>query len=118
MEGRNRNGKIGEGGRIVMERKKEGRGGTVEREGGGRERERKGNREREWKKEVEGGRERRNETEGEARRWRVGFWNVAGLTNKGVRFWKEIKKWEVVMMVESWVDGRGWDKVKRKLPKG
>ena len=67
----------------MKERKKKGRRGIVERKGGGGERERKGGREREWEKEVEGGRERRNETEGEARRWRVGFWNVAGLTNKG-----------------------------------
>jgi len=49
--------------------------------------------------------------------WKVGFWNVAGVKNMEERFWKEIKRWEVVVMVETWVDGKGWDRVKRMLPK-
>jgi len=48
----------------------------------------------------------------------VGFWNVAGVRNKEEGFWKEVKEWEVVVMVETWVDGKSWDRVRRKLPKG
>ena len=48
----------------------------------------------------------------------MGFWNVAGVRNKEEGFWKEVKEWEVVVMVETWVDGKSWDRVRRKLPKG
>jgi len=34
----------------------------------------------------------------------VGFWNAVGVKNKEKRFWKEVKKWEVVVMVGTWVD--------------
>lgn len=48
----------------------------------------------------------------------MAFWNVAGIMNKGVKFWGEIKQWKIVVMVEAWVDEKKWDKVRRILPKG
>jgi len=37
----------------------------------------------------------------------VAFWNVAGLTNKDKEFWKQPKKWEVVVLMETWVEEKG-----------
>lgn len=37
---------------------------------------------------------------------------------KDEEFWKRLGKWEIMMMVETWVDSKGWEKVKGKLPKG
>ena len=49
---------------------------------------------------------------------RVAFWNVTGLLSKDEGFWEEVKKWDVVMLSETWIDEEDWKKVKRKLPKG
>lgn len=46
------------------------------------------------------------------------FWNVAGLRKKDEKFWKGLGRWEVMVMVETWVDSKEWEKVKGKLPKG
>lgn len=39
------------------------------------------------------------------------FWNVAGLRNKDRDFWKELKKWDVIVLSEmgGWMrkDGKG-----------
>jgi hypothetical protein len=43
---------------------------------------------------------------------------VAGLGNKDRDFWREIGKWEVVVMVETWVDEKGWERVKWRLSSG
>lgn len=51
-------------------------------------------------------------------RWKIGFWNVAGLANKEKEFWEGIKEWEVVVMIETWVEEKNWEKWKIKLPKG
>lgn len=44
------------------------------------------------------------------------FWNVAGLGNKDVDFWKELKEWDV-LIIETWVEDKGWEMIRRKLPK-
>lgn len=50
--------------------------------------------------------------------WKIGFWNVAGLGNKDKNFWEEIGRWEVVVLLETWVEKKGWEKIKEKLPRG
>ncbi|XP_024892034.1 vicilin-like seed storage protein At2g18540 [Temnothorax curvispinosus] len=73
-------------------------------------------------REVEGqekryiGEEERNDGESEET-WKVAFWNVAGLTNKDKDFWEGIKEWDVIVMMETWTDEKGWEKVKEKLPR-
>ena len=47
-----------------------------------------------------------------------GFWNVAGLGNKRRDFWREVEKWDVVIMSETWLDKRGWERVRGFLPRG
>jgi len=50
--------------------------------------------------------------------WKVAFWNVAGLVNKDKDFWRGIKEWDVVTLSETWVDEKGWSRVRGKLPRG
>jgi len=45
------------------------------------------------------------------------FWNVAGITNKDKEFWKGIKEWDVIIMMETWLDKKGWEKIKKRMPK-
>lgn len=45
------------------------------------------------------------------------FWNVAGLEKKDEDFWKGLKGWNVVVLVETWVDGKGWERMREKLPR-
>lgn len=59
-----------------------------------------------------------NENKGGKRGWRIGFWNVAGLRNKDKEFWNGLRKWEVMVMVETWVERKRWKRIKGKLPKG
>lgn len=64
------------------------------------------------KEKKEGGKRGNRKEEGG---WRIGFWNIAGLRNKDEKFWKEIGRWEVIVLVETWLDKKGWEKV--KIPK-
>ncbi|XP_070157223.1 uncharacterized protein [Polyergus mexicanus] len=48
----------------------------------------------------------------------MAFWNVAGLKNKDKGFWDRIGEWDVIVLMETWVDEKGWRGVKNKLQKG
>lgn len=82
------------------------KGNGEEREGQGRRREREGR-----------GEEERSKVR-EEERFKIAFWNVAGLNNKDEEFWKELNEWDVMMLMETWVDEKGWEKIRDKLPKG
>lgn len=58
------------------------------------------------------GKERKNKN------WKVAFWNVAGLDEKDKDFWNNQKKWDVIVMQETWLEEKGWEMIKWKLPKG
>jgi len=49
--------------------------------------------------------------------WTIGFWNVAGLRNKDTDFWEKLREWKVIVLVETWVERKGWERIRRKLPK-
>lgn len=53
--------------------------------------------------------------------WKIAFWNVAGITNKDMEFWNKIKEWDVITLIETfletWLDRKAWSKVKDKLSK-
>lgn len=34
----------------------------------------------------------------------MGFWNVAGLKNKDREFWGKLKDWEVIVLIETWLE--------------
>ncbi|EFN83458.1 vicilin-like seed storage protein At2g18540 [Harpegnathos saltator] len=40
-----------------------------------------------------------------------------GLWNKDKEFWERIREWDVVMMMETWLDEKGWEKLRGRLPK-
>lgn len=43
---------------------------------------------------------------------------MAGLANKDGEFWEGLKDWEMMALVETWTDKKGWKGVKGKLPNG
>jgi len=48
---------------------------------------------------------------------KITFWNVACLGNKDREFWKGLKEWDIVVLEETWMDEKGWRKIKCSLPK-
>lgn len=50
--------------------------------------------------------------------FKMAFWNVAGLLGKDKEFWERIKDWDVIVVSETWIDERGWEKIKDIIPKG
>ena len=54
---------------------------------------------------------------GDIGRYKVVFWNVAGMRNKDEEFWKGLEEWEVVVMSETWVEEREWEYIRGRLPK-
>ncbi|TGZ46910.1 Uncharacterized protein DBV15_13023 [Temnothorax longispinosus] len=60
----------------------------------------------------------RGKEEGGSKFWRVVFWNVAGLENKDKDFWEGLKKEEVLVMLETWIGEKGWERIRGRLPKG
>jgi len=67
---------------------------------------------------MEGGKEGRKGKKGEGEGWGVLFWNVAGLKNKDKDFWESLKEWEVIMLSETWMEGKEWERMKGRFPKG
>jgi len=62
-----------------------------------------------WREGDRGG----GETAGEERRMRIVFWNVTGLKNKDKGFWSGLKDWEVVVLIETWIERKEWRRIKR-----
>lgn len=56
------------------------------------------------------GRERVSPGGGRIEGVRIAFWNVAGLGNKDKDFWKRINEWDVVVMLETWLEEKGWER--------
>lgn len=46
------------------------------------------------------------------------FWNVAALGNKDREFWTGLEKWDVMILMKTWVERKDWDRVRDKLPEG
>lgn len=40
---------------------------------------------------------------------------MAGLGNKDGDFWEGLREWDVLVLSETWVEEKGWDKVKGRL---
>jgi len=38
--------------------------------------------------------------------------------NKDRQFWEGLKNWDVIILVETWMDKKEWRRVKEKLPRG
>lgn len=46
------------------------------------------------------------------------FWIVAGLGNEGGEFWEGLREWDVLVLSKTWMDKKGWIKVRERLPRG
>ncbi|XP_024877156.1 golgin subfamily A member 6-like protein 22, partial [Temnothorax curvispinosus] len=66
---------------------------------------------------TENGEREKRKIRREEEMWKVAFWNVAGIANKDKEFWEAIKEWDIVIMMETWLDERGWEKMKEKIPR-
>jgi hypothetical protein len=53
---------------------------------------------------------------GENEQIRIVFWNVAEIKNKENEFWKYLGEFDVVGLVETWVEGKRWERVERRMP--
>lgn len=40
------------------------------------------------------------------------------MSNKDKEFWEELKRWDVMLLFETWVEEKGWSGIREKLPKG
>jgi hypothetical protein len=49
---------------------------------------------------------------------KVMFWNVAGLRSKDEEFWEFVKEYEVVGLIETWVEEKEWERWKGRMPEG
>lgn len=45
------------------------------------------------------------------------FWNVAGLGRQDLDFWYFIKEFDYIGLGETWLEEKGWNKLKNRLPK-
>ena len=61
------------------------------------------------------GKERRNV---EWEEWGICFWNIAGLERKDRAFMQNLGQWEVIVMTETWLDEKGWERVGERLSRG
>lgn len=52
------------------------------------------------------------------RGYKMGFWNITGIGNKDMDFWEVIKEWDIIFLLETWLDERGWGRIRGKLPTG
>lgn len=41
---------------------------------------------------------------------------MAGLGNKDKEFWKGLREWDVMTLVETWIDEKSWRKMRGRLP--
>lgn len=46
------------------------------------------------------------------------FWNVTGMRIKAKDFWRKLGDWEIMMLTETWIDKKRWEKIKNRLPGG
>jgi len=45
-------------------------------------------------------------------------WNVAGVKNKKADFWEYIRGFDVIGLMETWIEKKEWEDLKAKLPEG
>lgn len=68
-------------------------------------------------------RQRQAEMRGEGIRGRgriglsIVFWNVARLQNKDREFWRGLDRGDIVVLSETLVEEKNWEKVRDRLPK-
>lgn len=51
-------------------------------------------------------------------RVRLAFWIVAGIKNKERDFWEGLGDWDIIVLCETWINGKEWKGVKGNHPRG
>lgn len=46
------------------------------------------------------------------------IWNSAGVINKDKDTWEYLKSFDIIGLVETWVEEKDWKKMEKRLPKG
>ena len=64
---------------------------------------------------VEEGRKGGGEGSG---RYKIAFWNVAGVRKKDGDFWKGMEDWDIIVLSETWVEEKDWGYVETRLARG
>lgn len=47
-----------------------------------------------------------------------GFLECSGQGGKYKGFWLGLEDWDVIILVETWMEDRGWGKIRERLPRG
>lgn len=45
------------------------------------------------------------------------FWNIAGIGRQDMEFWKFIKEMDFISLSETWLEGKGWLRIRNSLLK-
>lgn len=43
---------------------------------------------------------------------------VVGVGGKDREFWKEMTEWDIIVMTETWLEKRGWERLRGRMPRG
>jgi hypothetical protein len=76
-----------------------------------------GQRKRKPEKKHKGDHKKEDTKGGEEAKVRILYKNVAGLSKKRDEFWDYVRQFDIVGLVETWVEERSWKKIGKSLPK-
>ncbi|KAK2578550.1 hypothetical protein KPH14_012579 [Odynerus spinipes] len=46
----------------------------------------------------------------------VEWWLWDGIANKDKDYWNRIRRWDVIVMIETWIEEKGWERLKERMP--
>lgn len=49
---------------------------------------------------------------------KMAFWNVVGVGGKDREFWKEMTEWDIIVMTETWLEEKGWERLRGRMSRG
>lgn len=60
---------------------------------------------------------RREQEKEEEKGAKICIWNIAGVLNKDKETWEYLCKFDIVGLIETWLERDKWEKIKNKLPR-
>ncbi|CAD6207996.1 GSCOCG00010273001-RA-CDS, partial [Cotesia congregata] len=61
---------------------------------------------------------RERDARGKECTYTICFWNIAGVKNKEEDFWAGLRKWDIVVLIETWANCKKWMEVREFWKKG
>lgn len=78
-----------------------------------------GNFEIKYKRNIQkSGKEEEGKETVQGRNVKILFWNIAGITRKEKDFYDYLKEYDVIGLVETWLEEKDWGKIRKFLPAG